>query len=400
MFDPKLRNLVVMLPSVQCYRDRVKMFGVLAQSFASAKIILRQSTDVAEIRQALLDVPFEVVKGRPGSICHKAYLAASTLSIDRSKPTIFQDTFAPAMTVLDSLRCGQHNRGSKHFVSLYYPSTKFFHLSKDDPFWTKLTTIEQRHYRRMYRRRSMDEFLAARFADGIIGNSPEICTSISDAYAYPSEHTCVIPGELDINNYVPVANRQQVRQELGLDASAAILLCVGSVQGRKELDVLLHAVHHLSLTSDLDAHLIVCGSTESAAYAGLRCMANATGIKNQVHFWGRKPPDQLALYYSAADCFVHPGRWEGSPRVIKEALAYGCRVVASDISGSRILDPTGEFIRFFAPGDAIDLAEKIGEAMISGPADCVRQRRFLEESFSPVVVAGQYMDFYQRLIWE
>ena len=192
----------------------------------------------------------------------------------------------------------------------------------------------------MFRRRAFDELLTAKFADGIIGNSPEICSSIVSSYNYPTVQTCVIPGEIEIRHYHRKENKPQILARLGLNATSRLLLSVGSVQGRKELDVILLALHHLCCTTDVDLHLAICGQVESLAHSQLEGLATERGINNRVHFLGYNTPEQLAEYFSAADCFIHPGRWEGSPRVVKEALAYGCGVIASDISGIKNSGPS------------------------------------------------------------
>lgn len=55
-------------------------------------------------------------------------------------------------------------------------------------------------------------------------------------------------------------------------------------------------------------------------------------IKDRVIFTGPVwNKDDLYREYRAAKVFVLPSRWEGSPLVVPEALANGCRVILSDV---------------------------------------------------------------------
>ena len=104
MFDPKSLNYIVILPSIEKYKDRVKMFDTVASSFASAKIILSDGNGLenSEICRSV-NVPIDIVDGCPGSFAHKRHLLQSILAMDVSKPTIFQDTFVPNFAVLNRL---------------------------------------------------------------------------------------------------------------------------------------------------------------------------------------------------------------------------------------------------------------------------------------------------------
>lgn len=57
-------------------------------------------------------------------------------------------------------------------------------------------------------------------------------------------------------------------------------------------------------------------------------------LRNDIHMvatWGDVDPDLMPLYFSAADCLLVTSDWEGSPTVIKEALACNLPVVSVDV---------------------------------------------------------------------
>jgi len=72
--------------------------------------------------------------------------------------------------------------------------------------------------------------------------------------------------------------------------------------------------------------------------------------------------DLIALYLNAAECLLLPSLWEGSPNVIKEAVACNCPIVATDVGDVRWVlgDTQGCYISSFDEGD---FASKLKQAL-------------------------------------
>jgi teichuronic acid biosynthesis glycosyltransferase TuaC len=70
----------------------------------------------------------------------------------------------------------------------------------------------------------------------------------------------------------------------------------------------------------------------------------------------------LVCYYSSASLLLLTSKWEGSPNVVKEAMACNCPVVSTDVGDVRaILSNTeGTYLTSF---DCTDVAEKLSEAI-------------------------------------
>lgn len=136
------------------------------------------------------------------------------------------------------------------------------------------------------------------------------------------------------------------------------LLFVGSLIPTKGADVLLRAFTELG-AAGANTTLLLYGprvpfdGQEGWAEALLQRVAATPGAR-----WGGTFGDaERQAVYSGADVLVLPSTWEeNSPLVLREALAVGLRVVASDVGGVAELDPGA---RRVPPGSVAALREAL-----------------------------------------
>lgn len=74
------------------------------------------------------------------------------------------------------------------------------------------------------------------------------------------------------------------------------------------------------------------------------------------------PNEKMPYYFNASEVILLTSLWEGSPNVIKEAMACNCKIVAVDVGDIRkvVSNTKGCFVTDF---DANRIAEKIKEAL-------------------------------------
>jgi glycosyltransferase involved in cell wall biosynthesis len=173
----------------------------------------------------------------------------------------------------------------------------------------------------------------------------------------PEDRIEVIPQAVDASSYPPVTeeSRRSARRALDVPAGAFVALYLGRVVPYKGVDVLVRAWNSLGLTPD-EGRLLVVGSPWPWSYLeDLRQMASAS-----CHFMDTQM-DVVPLLH-AADVLVLPALWEEPfGRVIIEAMATGCPVIASRSGGiPEIL--TGRFASMLVePGGVEELASKLRE---------------------------------------
>ena len=130
-------------------------------------------------------------------------------------------------------------------------------------------------------------------------------------------------------------SREVARRAIGAQA-AETLLFVGRLTEKKGIGYLLQALPALRRDfADLELLVVGTGHLESS----LKAQARQLGLDKVTRFIGHVPNDDLPTYYRAADVVVIPsivsetGDEEGMPVVLLEALATGCRVVATRTGG-------------------------------------------------------------------
>jgi glycosyltransferase involved in cell wall biosynthesis len=188
--------------------------------------------------------------------------------------------------------------------------------------------------------------------------------------------------------------RTKVRARLGLAPDDVMLLSVGRHEYQKGIDLVIGALPAVR-AKHATAKLFVAGR-EGNATTLLHTTAQAEGVADDVRFLGYRAdvPDLLC----AADVFVLPSRWEGSPGSVIEAMALEVPIVASDIPAVREVAGSGDTALLAPPEDANALGEAI-VAALDDPGSRTRvqaaRERFLD-SFTADRVARQMIALYER----
>jgi len=140
--------------------------------------------------------------------------------------------------------------------------------------------------------------LAARRADAVIVKSEEMRRSIPDV-----RDVDVIPNGVDLSRFAPVP-RDEARDRLGWPREGEVLLFAASPEEPRKNWPLAQAVETALRARGRPVRLVACHG---------------------------RPQEEVALAMSAADVLLLPSFHEGSPNVVKEALAATLPVVATPV---------------------------------------------------------------------
>jgi glycosyltransferase involved in cell wall biosynthesis len=175
--------------------------------------------------------------------------------------------------------------------------------------------------------------LVWRTADGIIAVSQEIAADLQALGVRPDK-VMVISSGVELDQFTPPStdSRRLARHELGIPDSVFVIVAVGNLNPMKGFHYLIEAVQ-LSQLDHLRVYIIGDGplraELESLAFHG-----------PAVQIIGSVPHDQVRLYLRAADLFVLPsvdlpGKAEGTPTAVMEAMAAGLPVITTNSGGAK-----------------------------------------------------------------
>ncbi|MBL8208031.1 MAG: glycosyltransferase family 4 protein [Blastocatellia bacterium] len=191
----------------------------------------------------------------------------------------------------------------------------------------------------------------------VIAVSEGVKRELMQYYGLPAERFAVIPNGVDHTVFKPAANaeaKRRLRAELQLPLDAFSCLFVGGDWDRKGLADAIHAVARVP-----DAVLVVVGRGDEARFGAIAAQA---GAQDRIIFCGTsaRPQD----YYTVADVFVFPTRYEAFSLATLEAAAAGLPILAPRINGTEELieDSVNGFFVEMNPASVYDKLRLLWEA--------------------------------------
>jgi teichuronic acid biosynthesis glycosyltransferase TuaC len=179
------------------------------------------------------------------------------------------------------------------------------------------------------------------------------------------KYSICIPNGVDFSNFFPI-NKVLAQEKLGFQKSIRHILFLAK-NPYSEVKNLNLAVAAISILKDVNIQFHVISTA---------------------NFY------ELPIYYNAADLLLVTSLSEGSPNVIKEAMACNCPIVATDVGDIRevIGDTAGCYVTSFDPKD---VAEKIRMALDFGQRTLGREKiGHLDNQ----LIADRILEVYQEVL--
>ncbi|HHT9126245.1 MAG TPA: glycosyltransferase family 4 protein [Candidatus Brocadiia bacterium] len=110
-----------------------------------------------------------------------------------------------------------------------------------------------------------------------------------------------------------------------------IILCVSTLQPRKNIDVAIRAFSQLKRQKDIPHQLVIVGR-KGWLWKDIMRLVLELNLQKDVIFIGAVEDEQLPLVYNLAEVFLNPSSYEGFGLTCLEAMACGVPVIATNVS--------------------------------------------------------------------
>ncbi len=385
--------------NLKSYRDRVMMLRRASESLEHIHLIVgggeASEVDALQTERFTIDVAAPRMRGR--ALLQLAAFNAVSEAQSRFDFDLIHDTQGFLIPVLLAKRAPRLRRLRAPSPVLLTSSFSAAHEWYDDvrkqhpyrPLW----------FQRLRLQTLLEERIAVRLSDAATVFGEGYIEPFAAFHHIEPARVFSVPNCADNERFFPEPPRPAVH---GFEADARVLLFVGNVFRYKGIFELLTAFAALR-PDHPKLRLLVVGpmhDEERAPIAEVRRRLNLSD--DLVRFVGRVERDDLRALYNTASVFVLPSYFEGSPRVVIEAMACGSSIVTTDGHGTRTLDPKGSFIRFVPRADADSLRDAV-DAQLREPADVTRARmqaareRYLN-GHTPDAAAAALVSLYRRLV--
>ena len=248
--------------------------------------------------------------------------------------------------------------------------------------------VDRRSYRWRYR-------WSALHADAIVAPSRFTRDELLALYGIDPDRVAVIPPPLDPRFAAPVPPTAARATLTRLQLPDRFLLSVGTLEARKNQEVLIRALARLDPART--PPLVVVGRDRGSG-AGLARLALSLGVESRVYLRSRVDDESLLGLIHSAALFLYPSLLEGFGMPIAEALAAGVPVLASDQSWAR--EAGGPDSRYVPATDPAAWAEALGE-LLDDAAITARMReagRHYAERFEPARLAARLREVYEAVV--
>lgn len=136
----------------------------------------------------------------------------------------------------------------------------------------------------------------------------------------------LIPISVNTNNFYEM-DKNQLRQERGINLKEKIALYVGRLEKEKNVNFLINVFNKMD---DDKFNLIIVGSGSE-----LNKLKNLAKNNRRISFYGELKNEQICEILNIADVLLLCSNYEGSPNIIKESLCCNTPVIANDVGDAK-----------------------------------------------------------------
>lgn len=222
-------------------------------------------------------------------------------------------------------------------------------------------------------------------ADKIVVVHEELKKSLSKHQ--PKSKIEVIPLGVDID-YFDFVKRKETNE----------LISVGALRKRKGFE---HLIQAMKQVVEMNNNIVLNIFGEGPRRQYLESMISKFGLNKNVVLHGRVPQDELKQYLQSAICFIHPTLSEGYPHVRLEAMASGCPVIGTSVTGAEEMITHNENGYIVNKADSDQIAKYIQKLLANFnniKKFSIKGREYVENNHRYDQIGQQYREIYSELL--
>jgi glycosyltransferase involved in cell wall biosynthesis len=218
------------------------------------------------------------------------------------------------------------------------------------------------------------EKAVVRAVDRLIAQCPAERDELLADYGARADQVALIPSAVDTVRFKPV-DKGTARRTIEIDPTDEVIVYIGRIVPRKDVRNIIRALAQLKArrlaagNATMPRLLIVGGETEqpdpdaTPEIGVLHALAAELGVPDQVRFVGRRQPDELYLWYAAADVAVTTPWYEPFGLTPLEAMACGVPVIGSRVGGIAFTIANGETGYLVPPRNPEALCDRLDDLL-------------------------------------
>jgi glycosyltransferase involved in cell wall biosynthesis len=193
-------------------------------------------------------------------------------------------------------------------------------------------------------------------ADAVIVPSEAVRPEICEHLNISSEKVFVVP-EATRQCFHPIEFEESAEVRRRFDIGDEFILTVGTIEPRKNLQLLVSAFEHAAAARpESRVQLVIAGGRGWLSEPLFKAVDNSP-VQNRIVLTDYLHDEDLCALYSACRMLVYPSLYEGFGLPPLEAMACGASVIVSNIPA--LVETTGQAARLVDPRDPCDLARSI-----------------------------------------
>lgn len=192
----------------------------------------------------------------------------------------------------------------------------------------------------------------------------------------------------------PPAKPSVTRREAGIRDDEYVLLTIGRIVKRKNIDLTINALSHIS---NKNVSFYIIGDGPERAF--LEGLVRSLGLVDRVKFLGFLDEEEKWKYLALADLFVQPSMHEGFGIIYMEAMHFGLPIVCTNHGGQVDFLTNKENALLIDVGDVDACADAVEQFMRDKELYriCSENNRKKIRGFYAEAIADRYMEIFKDL---